>query len=97
MKIRTSGAQLFHADKHGEANSRFLLLCEKGLKIVYKNLFLINYFFYLHVSTLKGDHQGYRTGKNTYKAVELRFMKRDPSVGCYVLLRVLLHVASVVN
>jgi len=29
MKIRPVGAELFHADRHDEANSRFSQLCEK--------------------------------------------------------------------
>jgi hypothetical protein len=32
MKIRPVGAELFHADKHGEAISHFSQFCEKRLK-----------------------------------------------------------------
>jgi hypothetical protein len=30
MEIRPVGAELFHADKHDEANSRFSQLCERA-------------------------------------------------------------------
>jgi hypothetical protein len=30
MKIRPVGAELFHADRHDEANSRFSQFCEKN-------------------------------------------------------------------
>ena len=30
MKIRPVGAELFHADGHGEAYSRFLQFCERA-------------------------------------------------------------------
>ena len=32
MKIHPVGAELFHADKHGEAISHFSQFCEKRLK-----------------------------------------------------------------
>jgi len=30
MKIRPVGAEMFHADRHGEASSRFSQVCERA-------------------------------------------------------------------
>jgi len=32
MKIRPAGAELFHANRHNEANSRFSQFCERAYK-----------------------------------------------------------------
>ena len=35
MKIHPVGAELFHADRHDKANSRFWQFCERALKLVF--------------------------------------------------------------